>query len=70
MYSKNDIKAAQTGGGFSVLQLLSLPIVYKNNYLEVDNRWYIDVTIAETEVFQATSINAISMIMYKSKAKE
>ena len=38
VYSKNDIKAAQTGGVFSGLQLLSLSIVYTTNYLAGDNK--------------------------------
>ena len=32
VYSKNDIKAAQTGGVFSVLHVLSLPIVHTTNF--------------------------------------
>ena len=32
VYSNNDIKAAQTGGGFSFLQLIYMPIVYANNF--------------------------------------
>ena len=35
VYSNNDIKAAQTGGGCSVLQLLSLPIVHTTNFWKV-----------------------------------
>ena len=35
VYSKNDIKAAQNGGGFSVLHLLSFPIVHTNIFLDV-----------------------------------
>ena len=50
VYSDNAIKAAHTGGGFSVLQLLSLPIVYITNVLAGDNRRELDVTIADAVV--------------------
>ena len=34
----NDIKAAQTGGVFSVLHLISFPIVHTSIFLEGDTR--------------------------------
>ena len=70
VYSKNDIKSAQNGGGFSVLQLLSLPIVYTTNYLAGDNRRDIDETIGDTAVVKAPSLNALYILVYNSKAKE
>ena len=69
VYSNNVIKAAQTGGGFSVLQLLSLPIVHTTIFLEGDTRREIDVTIADAAFFRAPSLNALSMLMPNSKAK-
>ena len=38
VYSNNGIKAAQTGGGLSVLQMISLTIVYKTIFLSGDAR--------------------------------
>ena len=70
VYSNNDIKEAQTGGGFSFLQMLSLTIVYTTIFLSGDIRRELDVTIADAEFFQALSLNALSMLMYKSKLKE
>ena len=70
VYSNNDIKAAQTGGGFSVLQLLSLPIVHTTNYFAGDTRQELDVAIADVEVVRAPSLNEIYMLMSNSKAKE
>ena len=69
MYSKNDIKAAQTGGGFSVLQLLSLPIVHTTNVLAGDTRRELDLTISDAAVFRTTSLNTISVLVSNSKAK-
>ena len=59
VYSNNDTKTAQTGGGFSVLQLLSLLIVHATKVLAVD-----------AAVVSAPSLNAVSMLMYNSKVKE
>ena len=59
VYSKNDIKAAQTGGGFSVLQLLSLPIIHTSNFLAGDTRRELDVTITDAEVVSAPSLNVL-----------
>ena len=70
VYSNNDIKEVQTGGGFSVLHMISLPIVYTTNYLAGDTRRAIDVTISDMAVVQAPSPNVLSILMYKSKAKE
>ena len=36
VYSNNDIKSAQTGGGFNVLQMLSLTIVHTTIFLAGD----------------------------------
>ena len=69
MYSNNGIKAAQPGGGFSVLQLLSLPIIYTPIFLAGDTRRELDVTIADAAVVQSPSINALSVFMSNSKAK-
>ena len=38
VYSKNNIKAAQTGGGFNVIQLLSFLIFHKTNVFAGDAR--------------------------------
>ena len=70
VYSNNGIKAAQTGGGFSVLQLLYPPILYTTTYLTGDTRQELDVTIADTTVVQAPFPNALSIIMSNYKAKE
>ena len=70
VYCKNDIKAAQTGGGFSVLQLLSLPIIHTTNFLACDTRRELYVTITDAAVVHAPSLNALSMLVSKSKAKE
>ena len=70
MYSNNDTKAAQTGGGLSVLQMLLLLIVHTTNVLAGDTRRYLDVTIADVAVVFSPSLNSLSMLMYKSRAKE
>ena len=70
VYSNNDIKAAQTGGGFSVVQMLSLPIVHTTKFLAGDTRRELDVTITDSAVVRATSLNEISMLMSNFKAKE
>ena len=70
VYSNNDIKAAQPGGGFSVLQLISLTIFHKTIFLAGDTRQEIDVTIADAEFVRATSLNALSMLVSNSKKKE
>ena len=70
VYSNNDIKAAQTGGGFSVLQLLSLPIVHTTNYFAGDTRWDLYVIISEAEVVCATSLNALYMPVSNFNPKE
>ena len=51
VYSNNVIKAVQTGGGFSVLQMLSLPIFHTTNVLAGDTRREIDLTISDAAVF-------------------
>ena len=70
VYSNNDTKTAQTGGGFSVLQLLSLLIVHATKVLAVDTRQDIDIIIYDAAVVSAPSLNAVSMLMYNYKAKE
>ena len=60
----------QTGGGFIVLYMLSLPIVYTTIFLAGDTRQDLDVTISYAEIIQSPSLNEISMIMSNSKAKE
>ena len=50
VYFNNDIKALQTGGGFSVLQLLSLTIFRITIFLSGDTRQELDVTISEVSV--------------------
>ena len=68
--NSNDIKAVQTGGGFIVLYMLSLPIVYTTIFLAGDTRQDLDVTISYAGIIQSPSLNEISMIMSNSKAKE
>ena len=70
VYSNHGIKAAQTAGGFSVLQLLSLPIAHTTNVLSGDTRQELDVTIADTSVIPIPSLNALFMLMSNSKVKE
>ena len=70
MYSNNDIKAAETWGGFSVLQLISLPIVYTTDYFSGDIRLELYVTISDMSVVQAPSHNALSILISNSKVKE
>ena len=50
--------------------MLSLTIVYTTIILSGDDRLEMDLTIADAEVIQAPSINALSMIVSNSKAKE
>ena len=69
VYSKNETKAAQPGGRFSILQLISLPIFRTTNVLEGDTRRDIDVTIADVEVVHKLSLNAFYMLMSNYKAK-
>ena len=69
VYSNNGIKSAQTGGGFSVLQILSPPIVHTTNVLAGDTRQELDVIIADVEVIRSPSLNALYMLMSNSKAK-
>ena len=70
VYSNNEIKAMQTGGGFSVLQMLSLPIVHTTYLVSVDTIQDLDVTIFDAAVVFETSMNALYMLMFNSKAKE
>ena len=70
VYSNNYIKAAQTGGVFSVLHLLSQTIIHTTNFLAGDTRREIDITSDYIEVVHAPSLNALSMIMYNFKVKE
>ena len=70
VYSKNDIKAAQTGGGFSVLQLLSMPIVHTANFLAGDNRRELDLAITDVAVIFSPSLDELSIIMYNSREEE
>ena len=70
VYSNNDIKAEQTGGRFSALQLLSLPIIYATIFLAGDTRRELDLTITDFSVVQSPSLNAFSILVSKSKAKE
>ena len=51
VYSNNGIKAAQYGGGYRVLQMLSLLIFHTTNVLEGDTRRELDLTISDAEVF-------------------
>ena len=69
MYSNNYIKSAQTRGGFSVLQLLSLTIVH-TTFFSGDTRRELDVTIADVEVYYVPSLNALSLLISNSKVKE
>ena len=48
VYSNNDIKSVQNGGGFSVLKMTSLPIIHTTNVLAGDTRRYLGVTINHT----------------------
>ena len=70
LYYNNYIKAAQNGGGFSVLKLLFLSIVHTNNVLEGDTRRELDVTITDVAVILAPSIHELSVLMYNSKTEE
>ena len=70
VYSKNNIKAAQTGGGFSFLHLLSPIIVHTTIFLSGDTRRYLDLTISDTLFVITPSLNEIYIIMSNSKAKE
>ena len=70
VYSKNDIKAVQNGGGFSVLHLLSLTIVHTTNFLASDTRQEIDVTIYDASFICVPCLNILSMIMSNYKVKE
>ena len=70
VYSNNGIKAAQNGLGFSVLQLISLSIVHRTNFLAGYTRKELDITIYDLAVSYAPSLNEISMIMYNYKEKE
>ena len=63
VYLNNYIKALQTGGGFSVLQLLSLPIVHTTIFLAGDTIRDLDETISDTAVVCAPSLNVLSMLM-------
>ena len=69
IYSNNDIKSAQTGKGFNVLQLISLPILHINNVLVGDTRRELDVTISDVAVVRSPSINSLSMLMSNSRVK-
>ena len=70
VYSNNDTKAAQNGGGFSVLQLIYLTIVHTTNVLAGDTRRDHGVTIADVAVVRTPSLNVLYMLMSNSKAKE
>ena len=70
VYSDNDTKKAQPGGGFSVLQLLSLTIVHTTGFLVCYIRIELDVTIFDVTVVLVPSLNALSVIMSKYKAEE
>ena len=70
VYSKNYIKSAQTGGALSVLHMLSLTIVHTTNFLVGDTRGELDVTIADAAVVCVPSLNALSILVSKSKVKE
>ena len=70
VYSNNYIKAAQIGGGFSVLQLLFLTIVHTSIYLVGDTIRELDVKTAEAGVIHAPYVNALLMLFLNSKAKE
>ena len=72
VYSNNDTKASLTVGGFSVLHMLSLSIVYTTIGLAGDTRKELDVTITDASVVQETSLNVLYMLMsnisnYKAK---
>ena len=70
VYYNNYIKAAQNGGGFSVLHLIFLSIAHTNNVLAGDTRLELDVNITDVAVNLIPSLNEISVIMYNSKEEE
>ena len=70
LYCNNCIKEAQNGRGFSVLQLLFLPIVLTNNVLAGDTRRELDLAITDMAVIFAPSLNELSIIMYNSREEE
>ena len=70
VYYNNYIKAAQNGGGFSVLHLIFLSIAHTNNVLAGDNRRELDLAITDVAVILTPSLNELSMIMYNSKEEE
>ena len=69
VYSNNDIKAAQPGGGFSVLQMLSLTIVHATKFLVGDTRQEIDATISDAVAVSTPSLNDLFILISNSKAE-
>ena len=63
VYSKNGIKAAKNREGISVLHLISLSIVHKNNFFPGYTRQEIYLTFADMAVACAPSLDELSMLV-------